>query len=56
MEGKLIEKILTDCRTDVLEPILDELLADKIKNKFTYKDLDQLLYEYQLLVEQRLAE
>lgn len=54
--NKIIERILTDSRADILTPILDDLLEDKIENKFTYRDLDRLLYEYQLLIEKRLSE
>ncbi|WP_342441495.1 hypothetical protein MHB65_20025 [Lysinibacillus sp. FSL K6-0075] len=54
--NKFLEKILTESRNDILVPLFDKVLEEKIEDKFTHVDLDHLFYEYQILVEQRLSE
>ncbi|WP_342533366.1 hypothetical protein MHB40_20575 [Lysinibacillus sp. FSL K6-0057] len=53
---KSIERILTESRNDLLEPIFDEILEKRKEDMFTHFDLDRLLYEYQILVEQKMKE
>lgn len=48
---KHFEDILTEIRAELLLPLTDELL-DGRENRFYLHDLDEMLYEFQIRVEQ----
>lgn len=51
MSKKHFEDILTEIRAELLLPLTDEFLNGR-ENRFYLHDLDEMLYEFQIRVEQ----
>ncbi|PYF07885.1 hypothetical protein [Ureibacillus chungkukjangi] len=48
------EEILTEIRAELLLPLVDQLF-DGRENRFVLSDLDEMLYEFQIRIEQRFG-
>lgn len=53
MSKEQLEEILTEIRAELLLPIVDKLLEGR-ENRFELYDLDEVLYKFQIRIEQKL--